>query len=196
MVKELSQLLEFIRTQLPLKDEDVAHLLPHIKLTEYNRKETILGLDETCSGVFYVVEGLFRIFTIKDGNEVNMSFMSENEFFADYESLMTGANCQCEVQAIEKTTLLFLPYDKLIEAYDKSHMLERLGRMLVERAFVKYLSQNHSKSSLKLEQKYAEFEQDHKELVNRIPLKHLASFFRITPESLSRIRKTRFQSIS
>ncbi|MDC1370371.1 hypothetical protein N8289_00880 [Flavobacteriales bacterium] len=58
------------------------------------------------------------------------------------------------------------------------------------------ISLNNSAANIKAEQKYTEFEENNKELVNRIPLKHLASFIGITPESLSRLRKSRLESVS
>lgn len=190
------QFLEFIQDFVPLTFQDVEHVMPHIQLLEFDRKEVILGTDEKCKGVYYIIEGLFRIYTIKDGNEINVAFMSEDEFFTDYESLVTGENCKCCIETIEKTRMLLLPYDKLLEGYDKSHMLERLGRLMVERAIVNMISLNNSASNVKAEQKYAEFEENNRELTNRIPLKHLASFFGIAPESLSRLRKYRVENIS
>lgn len=158
--------------------------------------ELILGVDEKCKDVYFVIEGLFRIYNLKDGNEINMAFMSEVEFFTDYESLVSYENCKCYIESIEKTRMLLLPYDKLLEGYDKSHMLERLGRLMVERAMTNMISLNNSAANIKAEQKYIEFEENNKELVNRIPLKHLASFIGITPESLSRLRKSRLESVS
>jgi len=196
MEKELTQFLEFINEFVPLTFEDVEHVLPSIKLIEFDRKELILGVDEKCKDVFFVIEGLFRIYNLKDGNEINMAFMSEGEFFTDYESLVSDENCKCYIESIEKTRMLLLPYDKLLEGYDKSHMLERLGRLMVERAMTNMISLNNSAANIKAEQKYTEFEENNKELVNRIPLKHLASFIGITPESLSRLRKSRLESVS
>lgn len=196
MEKELTQFLEFINSFVPLSPSDVMPLIPEIKLIEFDRKETILGTNQKCKGMYFVVEGLFRIFTLKDGIEVNVEFMSENEFFTDFESLMTDSNCTCGVEAIEKTRFLYIPYGKLLKGYDNSHMLERLGRLMVERAFTTHIARNNSSSNLKTEQKYLEFESDFPELANRIPLKHLASYFGVTPESLSRIRKSRVQVVS
>lgn len=196
MEKELTQFLGFINRFVLLTQSDVDPMTPEIKIIEYNKKETILGFNQKCKGIYFVVEGLFRIYVLKEGNEINVSFMSENDFFTDYESLMTDTNCKCGLEAIEKTRVLFLPYDKLIESYDKSHMLERLGRLMVERAFATYIARNNSKSNRKTEQKYIEFESQNPQMVNRIPLKHLASYFGIAPESLSRIRKSRVQTFS
>lgn len=196
MEEELAQFFEFINTFVPLSREDVAHVTPHIQLLEFDRKEFVLKADEKCKGVYYIIEGLFRIYNIKDGNEVNLNFMSENEFFTDYESLVFDQNCKCFIETIEKTKLLLLPYDKLLEGYNKSHMLERLGRLMVERAMLNMIALKNSATSMKAEQKYSEFEANNKELVQRIPLKHLASFIGIAPESLSRLRKSRVEGLS
>jgi len=196
MEKELTQFLDFINRFVPLTQSDVEPMTTEIQLIEFNRKETILGFNQKCKGIYFVIEGLFRIYTIKDGNEINVAFMSENEFFNDFESLMTDTNCKSGLETIEKTRVLFLPYNKLIESYDKSHMLERLGRLMVERAFATYIARNNSASNLKTEKKYIEFESQNPKIANRIPLKQLANYLGVAPESLSRIRKSRFQTIS
>jgi CRP-like cAMP-binding protein len=196
MEKELIQFLDFINGFVPLTKEDVKPMIPEIQLLEFDRKESILGINQKCKGIYYIIEGLFRIFTVKEGNEVNTEFMSENEFFTDYESLMTDSNCKCFVESIEKTRVLYLPYDKLLEGYDKSHMLERLGRLMVERAFSTHIARSNVTSNLKTEQKYFEFESQFPAMARRVPLKHLASYFGVTPESLSRIRKSRVRTLS
>ncbi|MEN8929155.1 MAG: Crp/Fnr family transcriptional regulator [Flavobacteriales bacterium] len=196
MQKELDQFLKFINNFVPLSDTDVAHMIPEIQLVELEKKEILLNTNQKCRGIYYLIEGLIRIYSIKGGNEVNNEFLSENEFFTDYESLMTNSTCMCTTESIEKTRLLFLPYDKLIESYDKSHMLERLGRLMVERAFSSYIAKNNAAHNLKTDEKYNDFESQFPALVNRIPIKHLATYFGIAPESLSRIRKSRVKSIS
>lgn len=196
MEKELSQFLQFINTFVPLTFEDVEPMIPEIQYMEFDKKEIILGTNQKCKGIYYIIDGLFRIYTTKDGVEVNVEFISENDFFTEYESLMTDSNCNWTFETIEKTRILFLPYDKLLKAYDKSHMLERLGRLMVERAFRQYFTRNNSTSNLKTEQRYLEFESQFPSIANRIPLKHLASYLGITPESLSRIRKSRVKSVS
>lgn len=197
MEKELSQFLDFIQNFVPLEMDDVMPVLPHIQLLSCEKKEEILGVGQTCKGVYFVIEGLVRIYRLNEGNDVTVDFMGETEFFTDYESLMMNKECQCYVETIETTRLLYLPYDKLLEGYNNSHMLERLGRLMVERALTTLISRSNDKlANLRSEQKYANFEAQNKELVNRIPLKHLASFLGIAPESLSRIRRQRVNSFS
>ena len=196
MEKELAQFEDFVHHFVNLEDKDVETIMPYIGFMEFEKRQTILSTNEKCKGIYFVSQGLFRVYTLKDAVEVNITFMKENEFFTDYESLMSGNNCKYGIEAIESTKIIFLPYDKLLESYDKSHMLERLGRLMVERALANLIALNNSSSNLKAEQKYAEFEQNNKDLVHRIPLKHLASFIGIAPESLSRLRKSRVESIS
>lgn len=197
MEKELSQFLSFIQNFVPLEMEDVIPVLPHVQLLSFEKKEEILGVGQKCKGIYFVTEGLFRIYRLNEGNDVTVDFMGETEFFTDYESLMMDKECQCYLETIEKTRLLYLPYDKLLEAYNNSHMLERLGRLMVERALMTMISRSNDKlANLRSEQKYANFEAQNKEFINRIPLKHLASFLGIAPESLSRIRRNRVNSFS
>lgn len=196
MEKALTQFVSFVQHFVDLGKKDVEAIMPHVEYKEYNKKDSILSTHQRCKGIYFVSEGLFRVFSLKDGVEVNVSFMKENEFFTDYESLMTGNNCKLGLEAIEPTKIIFLPYEKLLESYDKSQMLERLGRLMVERALANLISMSNSSTNLKAEDKYSDFEANNKDLVQRIPLKHLASFIGIAPESLSRLRKARIGNIS
>ena len=170
--------------------------MPHVEYKEYNKNDSILSTHQRCKGIYFASEGLFRVYSLKDGVEVNVSFMKENEFFTDYESLMTGNNCKLGLEAIEPTKIFFLPYEKLLESYDKSNMLLRLRRLMVERSLANLISMANSSTNLKAEDKYSDFVANNKDLVQRIPLKHLASFIGIAPESLSRLRKARIRNIS
>lgn len=196
MERELKIFVDFTKQFVSLNDKDVQMIVPHVRYEEYEKKESILTTQQKCTGIYFICEGLFRVYSLKDGVEVNVSFMKENDFFTDYESLMTGNNCKLGLEAIEPTKIIFLPYEKLLESYDKSHMLERLGRLMVERALANLISMTNSSANLKADQKYTEFELNNKDLVNRVPLKHLASFIGITAESLSSLRKSRLTSNS
>ncbi len=196
MEKEIQQFFDFANQYVPLKMEDVIDLIPFIELLEYDKKETVLGQGDKCKGLYFVIDGLFRLYQLPDATDRSCGFMGENEFYVDFESLILNKECTFFIETIEPTRMFFIPYDKLLLAYNCSHMLERFGRVMTERALVMLLKQTTVISKLKSEEKYANFEKENKILASRIPLKHLASYIGITPESLSRIRKARVKSVS
>jgi len=132
---------------------------------------------------------LFRLYyTTPDGSEYNKSFCSGNDFVASYGSLLTGTPASLSIQALTDSKLIVIPYAKFQMLYDRHACWERLGRLLVERLFVKKESRERDFLLLSAEARYLKFMESYGPLAANIPQYHIASYLGITPVALSRIR--------
>jgi len=72
---------------------------------------------------------------------------------------------------------------------DSSHNMERLARKIAEYQFISLENYYLSFLNEDAETRYKKLLKENPRLVQKIPLKYIASFLGITPQHLSRIRK-------
>lgn len=184
----MEELFAFTQSIHPIsKDAQIA--LENISSKKIISKYAELqSIGHTCKTIYFVVKGALRIYYLKDGIDITESFEFENTVVARVESLFSGQPSRKAIQAMEETTLIAIPSNQLTEIYDDYPELERLFRKIFEQAHVKTINRLESIQFHSAEERYQNLLKEEPQLIQRIPLKYIASYLGITPVSLSRIR--------
>ena len=96
------------------------------------------------------------------------------------------------IKAIEDSEILVIKQKDLNAIYFKIPKIERLGRILTEQAFIKFVEQTIDFQTLTAKDRYENLLKCHPEIFRRVQLYHIANYLGIAPKSLSRIRKELF----
>lgn len=169
-------------------DEIFEELQPKLSIIELKTHEYFLKEGQTCKTLAFIEKGLVRIHYLNDGKEITKCFCRENNITCSYSSMITQTPSECAIQAIEDTRLITLSYSTLQELYQKSLFWQQIGRLAGEREFVVEEKHNQSLRNLSALDRYKHILINDSELLQRVPLNHLASYIQVTPETLSRIR--------
>ncbi len=81
-----------------------------------------------------------------------------------------------------------IDYESLQVGYSLSAHHQKKGRKVAEQLYIKGSQRTFSLITKTAEERYLEFIEEYPNLLQRIPLKYLASYLGVTPVSLSRIR--------
>lgn len=165
-------------------DELVKHFIPH----RFSKKEMILAAGEFSNTAYFVAEGLVRIYYVKEGKEITNWFIKENMVFAPTYSILTGGANYSNYEALEDTIVLQIQYSVLESFYSKYHKMEHMGRKLIEAYYGAFMKKTFNVLFLSAEERYSLFIRDNADLLNRVPLRYIASYLGITQETLSRLR--------
>lgn len=152
------------------------------------KNKDLQPIGHTCKTIYFVVSGGLRIYYYKESIDVTESFELENSIVARAESLFSGRASRKAIQSIEDTELIAIDANRLFELYDTHHELERLFRKIFEKAYVKTVNRIESLQFHTAEERYYQLMNDYPEVLQRVPLKYIASYLGITQVSLSRIR--------
>lgn len=185
---ELDSFLSFlqkIQPLTPLASESIHSLC---SLIPVRKNQNLQEIGMRCKTIYFVKEGLARIFYLKDGNEVTEYFAFENDLIIRAESLFTGKPSLKAIQALEDTVFIGIPADQLFSLFDTFPQIERLFRKIIEQAYVHTVNRMESIQFHSAEERYAQLLEEKPNLIQRIPLKYIASYLGITQVSLSRIR--------
>jgi CRP-like cAMP-binding protein len=139
--------------------------------------------------VGFVAQGLFRMVYLVDGEERTKDFQSEGQFTGSLASLLIGTPARFSVVAMEPSVLLEIRRERLFELSDHYPVWDRMRRNYAEQLF---LYKEAREASLLLDSpdaRYLQFLRERPDLLQRSPLKHIASYLGVTPEALSRIRR-------
>jgi len=91
-------------------------------------------------------------------------------------------------ETIESTTMLKIKYSDLDDLCKRSHAVERAYRIMMEAFHNSYVERLYFFKSLNSEERYTAFSEQHSSILSRAPLKDIANYLGMTPETLSRIR--------
>lgn len=152
--------------------------------------EYLLRAGEPSREVAFVRRGLLRFFLVDaEGTERTKEFHGPGEVASAFADFLARRPSRTNVTALESSEVLLLDARELESFYRKHPCWERLGRLLLEQAYVAKEQREFDLLQLSAGERYAEFRRRFPRLHDKIPQYHIASYLAITPVALSRIRK-------
>ena len=153
------------------------------------KNSNFLTEGQVCNSIAFIHSGLLIYYkTLDNGNEITTDFAFEGEWVTDNYSRLNQTPSFINIKAIEASELLIIKNEKLTELYIEIPKLERLGRILMENAFVKIAQLSIDLQSLSAKERYIKMLDIYPAVFQNIPLYHIANYLGVAPKSLSRIR--------
>lgn len=171
-----------------LTEDDLDFFKPHLVEKTFEKDGQVLTEGSCCREMSFIVSGVFRMFYLSGGKEINAHFFTENDFMAEYCSFLYQKPSKYSIQALERSVIVTFSQEVLLDAYKRSKNWERLGRLMAEQ-FAGQVSDRMEKFLfMDGKERYLSLMQDNPRIFDRVPLYHLASYLGMERESLSRIR--------
>lgn len=159
------------------------------------RKDYLLIEGEICTFEGFVVKGCLRSYFVNElAEEVNIAFATEGWWVGDICSFDTQTPGTMYIQALEDCELFLLHHEDKERLYAQIPVLERYFRILVQRHLSIMQQRLFATIAQPAPLRYESFIQHYPQLLQRIPLKQIASYLGISPEFLSKIRKMQSQN--
>lgn len=186
----MNQLLKYFHSFQTLNQDSQERLLAISSTLQLKKNEILQPIGHTCKTIYFVQKGMARIFYYKDGIDITECFAAENQIIARVESLFTQRPSQKGIQIIEAAEIVAINATQLFALYDQYPAIERLFRKIFEHGYVETVNRLESLQFYSAEERYTRLLEEMPELLQRVPLKYIASYLGITQVSLSRIRAT------
>ena len=167
-------------------EEQVSAILSRLKLLHFKKDDCLVKEGQVCQAFYFINQGSFRHYTVQDnGEEATLNLFIKTEWVFEYKSFMTQQPSQTIIRAASDSDVFGLSAWDLHELFKIADIFFRLGRILE----LAIQNQDFQHNRLSPEQKYELLLTTRPELLHYFPLKHIASYMGMTPETLSRIRK-------
>ena len=169
------------------------------KINEANlwKKEITLKRNEylkvegsTDTNLYYVDEGSLRIFVVDEVEEHTIRFGYQGNFIAALDSFISENPSPFYIQALKKTVVKVVSKSDFISFLKSDIENLELWDTLLQGLIIQQLEREIDILTSSPVERYKRVLKRSPQLFQEIPHKHIASYLRMTPETLSRIKKS------
>lgn len=178
----------YIENYTSITDKDWNLIFPCFEKRIVGKEELILEEGKICRHLYFIESGLLRYYITKDGNEVTKFFTEAPYCFTSQVSFTSVEASHENIQAIEPSVLYQTSLEQANQLLELKSWNAFIRKLIQE---VQYFTEQilEEIQTETAEDRYKKMLKNNPDLLQRLPLKYLASFLGIAPQSLSRIRK-------
>lgn len=185
---DLSVLRMRMSEKVVFTDEEWKAFTDLITIRKLEKGEHLIRAGEMENHLYWMIEGVVRGYYIKDGEELVAGFGFDYSLSGAYDSFISQLPTNVFVQAISDVTMVSLHRDQLESLYDRFKSFERYMRLTLEGMLLKKVHHEIAVLGYSAEERLHRLTRDTPQIFQLVPLKHLASYLGMKPETLSRLR--------
>lgn len=185
----MEAIYHYFKELTSISESDWQLFYTKLQRVEFSKQSIILERGKTEKYLSFIEKGIVRFNIPKLDYDFTFAFAFENSFVSAYDSFLTQKPSIYNVEAISDCVLWQISFDALNTIYDNSQIGDRIGRKIVENIYIKKMKREISLLEDTAKKRYLDLIQEQPLLIEHIPLKYLASYIGVRPQSLSRIRK-------
>lgn len=154
------------------------------------RNEYLKSIGTVDTNLYLVLKGSLRVFIINGAEEQCIRFGYKNSFLAALDSFITENSSPLCIQAIKKTKLKVLDKKSYLKFINSSKENLQLWQLLLEQLVFQQMQREMDLLTTSPVERFNRVLSRSPQLFQEIPHKYIASYLRMTPETLSRIQKS------
>jgi CRP-like cAMP-binding protein len=184
------QLLHYINQRISLNEKEQNLISNAFQLKQFKKKEFYLEQGRPNRLEAFVVSGTFRVFHIDNKSMEHVLYFGFKDWWVgDSASFNSEIPSFLNVQAMEDSWLLQIPWEDKEKLYEEVPKLERLFRIITMRTLTVLQKRFFLTVGANAEDRYLELLNRHPGIEQLVPQHQIASYLGILPESLSRMKK-------
>lgn len=158
-------------------------------LKEYRKNDFFIQRGQRHNYAGCILKGGFSYLGYtSDGKDRILGYSFENDFVVDYATFQVKKTPVIDIKAIRSSTVFLLAYDDLNRFFEKCNVRNfrsRIAETLLNDISNRLVSMYCDSP----EERYTKLLDRYPDILNLVSLKEIASLIKVTPETLSRIRR-------
>jgi len=157
----------------------------YLKRNEYLQ---LYGAVDT--NLYYVVEGSLKIFIMDEEEERIVRFGYKHNIIASLDSFISEKPSDFYIQAIKRTALKAISKSHVLDFVNQDIGHRVLWNKILEQLVLQQIEREKDILTSSARERYHRVLKRSPQLFQQIPNRHIASYLRMSPETLSRLRKS------
>lgn len=187
MIEELINILS--STEKP-SIADIKLCKTHFEPLTVSRNTVLEEQGKIPQYLYFVSTGFMRLFYYdENGDEQTTYLCSPNGFIASFLCFINQITATENVECITDCDVLRITNANLKKIIEESENFKKFSLLIFEQAFSSTALRANDLATLNAEQRYKKIIAQQPQLIQNIPIRYIASYLGMKPESLSRIRR-------
>ena len=183
-------LIKFLQSTGLIPPQKAVEIAACFAPKDLQKGELFLKAGRVADEYLFLSSGLMRAFAFDtEGNEVTTAFFTGNGVVFEVSSFFNRTPSCENIQALTGCTGCCIHYEQLNGLFHAMPEFREFGRQMLVRGFAALKDRMLSTITETTDLRYEKLLQKSPEILQHVPLKHIASFLGVTDSSLSRIRK-------
>ncbi|MGD1843035.1 MAG: Crp/Fnr family transcriptional regulator [Thermonemataceae bacterium] len=178
----------YISNYISIPEEDWQEIISCLTRKQYKSNTLILEEGKVCKKLYFLETGFLRYFTNQDGNDITKYFTEAPYCFTSQRSFTNNTPAEDSIEVLEDAIIWEMPQSDAFNLLRLPSWSEFVRKLIQEVQFYteQILTAIQNKTA---EERYVQMIEENNIILQKTPLKHIASYLGIAPQSLSRIRK-------
>lgn len=159
------------------------------KTISIDRNEFLKVKGSVDTNVYYVESGSLRVFVLDDYEEQTIRFGYKENIIVSLDSFLTGKPSGLFIQAIKKTVIKVITKSQ-IETFLETESNRNLWTKILENLVIQQMEREIDLLTNSPKERYERVLKRSPQLFQEIPNRHIANYLRMSPETLSRLKKS------
>lgn len=170
--------------------EDLGKIQKAHQKIHYKKGDFILRKDETARGYLILQSGVARAYVYDfEGKDITTDFFCDGEIIVQELSLFKHLPSAENIQTLTDCTAWYIDYPSFQELYHSIKGYSEWGRLFMTEKLYQVKRRTLEMITLSAHDRYRQLLREKPQVLQKSPLKHIATYLGITDTSLSRIRK-------
>lgn len=156
---------------------------------EFEKREFLIQEGQIEHRIYFVVDGILRAFFELESQEITAAFVYSGFWSSSFGSFLSQSPSAYSIEVLEPCRALSLNRETLEVALRTSPNFAIYYRILLENVVVGMQFRERELMGSGAEERFNRFMAQSAFLTQKLPLKYIASYLSMTPETFSRLRR-------
>lgn len=159
------------------------------KTITIERNEFLKEKGSADTNIYFIAEGSLRIFVLDDHEERIIRFGYKDNIIVSIDSFLSNSPSDFQIQAIKKTVVKVIPKNGFMDFVNRNENNLRLWVKILEDLVLQQIEREKDILMSSPKERFERVLKRSPQLFQEISNRHIANYLRMSPETLSRLKK-------